>query len=63
MRQFAKGGVITGPPITEYVKVKLSEGRHYYWEPELGRWAPILTPAEVRDLGRPALEISRQDKK
>jgi hypothetical protein len=46
--------VIPGPPITEDVKVKLSEGRRYYWEPELKEWVAILTAAEVRELGRQA---------
>jgi hypothetical protein len=56
-RKAARGGLISGPPLNMDLKVKLSEGRHYYWEPEAGRWVRIVTPTEGREFERHALEM------
>jgi hypothetical protein len=55
--RFAKGGVITGPNLpSDMVKVKLSDGHREYWDPQLGRWVPILTSSEVNAIAQEALE-------
>jgi hypothetical protein len=57
--RFAKGGVIRGPENVLPVYVRRVNGRREYWEPELGRWVPIIEAAEIRELGREALESFR----